>query len=131
MAEMTQFRQEMSASEKATTSYLEEISTALETTLAQEKEKTEQERNKLTSEIVALITTMLQGQESRWSSTFEKVREDLSASQNRVQGGYQMIAKGLDNWANRENAFSKKLLGSKDDVKKSIVEASKVWMVEM
>ena len=45
---------------------------------------------------------------------------------NRVQGGYQLVSKGLDTWADREGMFSKKLLGNKDEVKKSIVEASKV-----
>ena len=126
MAEMTQFRQEVTASEKANISALGDISMALETTLAQEREKAEQERTKLTAEIVSLINNMLEGQYERWSNTVDKTRQDLSASTSRVQGGYQFVSKGLDGWADREAGFSKKLLGNKDEVKKSIVEAAKV-----
>ena len=39
MAEMNQFRQEISASEKASVSDIGDISTALEAALAQEREK--------------------------------------------------------------------------------------------
>jgi hypothetical protein len=126
MVEMTQFRQEISASEKANISALGDISIALENALSQEREKAEQERTKLTTEIVSLITNMLEGQYGRWSSTVDKTRENLSASTSRVQGGYQFVSKGLDDWADRESKFSKKLLGNKDEVKKSIVEAAKV-----
>ena len=126
MAEMTQFRQEVSASEKANISALGDISIALEDALSQEREKAEQERTKLTTEIVSLITNMLESQYGRWSSTVDKTRQDLSASTSRVQGGYQFVSKGLDDWADREGKFSKKLLGNKDEVKKSIVEAAKV-----
>ena len=119
MAEMTQFRQEVTASEKANISALGDISMALETTLAQEREKAEQERTKLTTEIVSLINNMLEGQYERWSNTIDKTRQDLSASTSRVQGGYQFVSKGLDGWADREAGFSKKLLGNKDEVKKS------------
>lgn len=126
MAEMTQFRQELSASEKANITALGDISMALETALTQEREKAEQERMKLTTEIVSLINNMLEGQYGRWSNTVEKTRQDLSASTNRVQGGYQFVSNGLDSWADREGKFSKRLLGNKDEVKKSIVEAAKV-----
>ena len=126
MAEMTQFRQEISASEKANVSALGDLSTALEAALAQEREKAEQERNKLTAEVAALISAVLEGQHARWADTVGHARQELCASQNRVQGGYQLVSKGWDSWADREGTFSKKLLGSKDEVKKSIVEASKV-----
>jgi len=126
MAEMTQFRQEISANERANISSIGEISTVLENALLQEREKAEQERNKLANEIVSLVTTVLEGQHSRWSNTVEHARQDLSASQNRVQNGFQLVSKGLDGWSEREITFSKRLLGQKDEVKKSIVEASKV-----
>jgi kinesin family member 11 len=126
MAEMTQFRQEISASERANISSIGEISNALENALSQEREKAEQERNKLAAEVVSLISTVLEGQHMRWTNAVENARQDLSASQNRVQGGYRMFGKGLDGWADRESTFSKKLLGNKDEVKKSIVDASKV-----
>jgi hypothetical protein len=126
MAEMTQFRQEVSASEKANISAMGDISAALETTLAQEREKAEQERNKLTTELISLISAMVEAQQTRWSNAVENARQDLVASQGRVQGGYQIVSKGLDDWADREGAFSKKLLNNKEEVKKSIVEASKV-----
>jgi hypothetical protein len=126
MAEMTQFRQEISATERANVSTIGEISNALENALLQEREKAEQERNKLANEVVSLISAVLEGQHSRWSSAVEHARQDLSASQSRVQNGYQLVSKGLDGWADRESTFSKRLLGNKDEVKKSIVEASKV-----
>ena len=126
MAEMTQFRQEISATERANVSTIGEISNALENALLQEREKAEQERNKLANEVVSLISAVLEGQHSRWCNAVEHARQDLSASQNRVQSGYQLVSKGLDGWADRESTFSKKLLGNKDEVKKSIVEASKV-----
>jgi hypothetical protein len=100
---------------------------ALETALAQEREKAEQERAKLTGEIVSLISMMVEGQQARWSSTVDNARQDLAASQNRVQGGYQLVSKGLDSWAEREGSFSKKILVNKEEVKKSIVDAAKVY----
>jgi kinesin family member 11 len=127
MAEMTQFRQEVAASEKANVSALGDLSTALEAALVLEREKAEQERNKLTTEVVALISAVLEGQHARWSDTVDHARQELSASQNRVQSGYQMVSKGWDSWADREGIFSKKLLGNKEEVKKSIVEAAKVY----
>ena len=126
MAEMTQFRQEISASEKANLSAMGDISIALETALAHEREKAEQERNNLTSEIVSLINAVLDGQHARWSAAVENAKQDLSASQSHVHGGYQLVSKGLDSWADREGLFTKKLLNNKDEVKKSIIEASKV-----
>jgi kinesin family member 11 len=126
MAEMSQFRQEISASEKANLSALGDISGALELALAQEREKAEQERNKLTAEVVSLISAMVEAQQGRWSTAVDSARQDLAASQNRVQGGFQTVSKGLDSWAEREGIFSKKLLSNKDEVKKSIVEAAKV-----
>jgi kinesin family member 11 len=126
MAEMTQFRQEISASEKANVSAIGDISMALEAALAQEREKAEQERNKLTAEVVSLINVMVEAQHGRWSTAVGKAKQDLSASQSRVQGGFQFVSKGLDKWTEREGAFSKSLLGNKDEVKKSIQQASKV-----
>jgi hypothetical protein len=126
MAEMTQFRQEISASEKANVSALGDISGALELALAQEREKAEQERNKLANEVVSLITAMVEAQHGRWSTAVDSARQDLAASQGRVQGGFQTVSKGLDNWQEREGIFAKKLLSNKDEVKKSIVEAAKV-----
>jgi hypothetical protein len=126
MAEMSQFRQEISASEKANLSALGDISGALELALAQEREKAEQERNKLTTEVVSLISAMVEAQQGRWSTAVDSARQDLAASQGRVQGGFQTVSKGLDSWAEREGIFSKKLLSNKDEVKKSIVEAAKV-----
>ena len=126
---MTQFRQEISASEKANVSAIGEISTALELALSQEREKAEQERQKLTGAIASLITNMVEGQQARWSSTVDNARQDLAASQNRVQGGFQGVSKGLDSWADREGIFSKKMLANKDEVKKSIVDASKVYFI--
>jgi len=126
MAEMTQFRQEVAASEKTNVSALGDLSTALEAALAHEREKAEQERNKLTTEVVALINAVLEGQHVRWSDTVDHARQELSASQNRVQSGYQMVSKGWESWADREGVFSKKLLSNKEEVKKSIVEAAKV-----
>jgi hypothetical protein len=126
MAEMTQFRQEVSATEKANVTALGDLSTALEKALAQEREKAEFERNKLTTEVVALINAALDGQYTRWSDTIGHAKQELSASQNRVQGGYQLVSRGWDSWAEREGIFSKKLLGNKDEIKKSIVEAAKV-----
>jgi hypothetical protein len=126
MAEMTQFRQEIAASEKGNVAALGVISTALETALVLEREQAEEERMKLTDEIVSLVSTMIEGQQARWSSTVDHVRTDLASSQNRVQGGYQLVSKGLDTWAEREGVFSKTMLVNKDDVKKSIVEAAKV-----
>lgn len=126
MAEMTQFRQEISASEKANISAIGEISATLEATLALEHEKAEQERQKLTAEMERLVNAMVEVQQARWASAVENVRQGLSASQGRVQGGFQLVSKGLDTWAERETVFSKKLLSNKDEVKKSIVEASKV-----
>jgi hypothetical protein len=126
MAEMGQFRQEISASEKANLSALGDISGALELALAQEREKAEQERNKLTTEVVSLITAMVEAQQGRWSTAVDSARQDLAASKGRVQGGFQTVSKGLDSWAEREGIFSKKLLSNKDEVKKSIVEAAKV-----
>ena len=99
---------------------------ALEAALAQEREKAEQERNKLTAEVVSLINTMVDAQHGRWSMAVGNVKQDLSASRSRVQGGFQLVSKGLDNWAEREGGFSKTLLGNKDEVKKSIQLASKV-----
>lgn len=128
MAEMTQFRQDISASEKANLSVIGEVSGTLEMALAREREKAEQERNKLTSEVVSLISAVLEGQQLRWSNAIETAKQDLSASKNSIQGGYQMVSKGLDSWADREGVFSKKLLSSKDEVKKSIQVASKVCM---
>lgn len=127
MAEMTQFRQEVATSEKANVSALGDLSAALEAALAHEREKAEQERNKLTTEVVALISAVLEGQHARWADTVDHARQELSASQNCVQSGYQMVLKGWDSWADREGMFSKKLLGNKDEVKKSIVEAAKVY----
>jgi hypothetical protein len=126
MAEMTQFRQEISASEKANVSTIGDISQALAAALSLEREKVDQERAKLTTEVASLINAMVEGQQARWLSAVENVRQDLASSQSRVQGGYQLVSKGLDSWADREGAFSKKLLVNKEDVKKSIVEASKV-----
>jgi hypothetical protein len=128
MAEMTQFRQEISATERANVSTIGEISNALENALLQEREKAEQERNKLANEVVSLISAVLEGQHSRWCNAVEHARQDLTASQSRVQSGYQLVSKGLDGWADRESTFSRKLLGNKDEVKKSIVEASKVYI---
>lgn len=127
MAEMTQFRQEISASEKGNVAAIGEISTALEIALAQEREKAEQERVKLTDEIVSLITNMVEGQQARWSNTVDGARTDLAASQSRVQGGYKVVSKGLDSWAQREGIFSKTILSNKEEVKKSIVDAAKVF----
>jgi hypothetical protein len=127
MAEMTQFRQEIAASEKTNVAAIGEVSVALETALAQEREKAEQERAKLAGEIVSLISNMVEGQQARWSSTVDNARQDLAASQNRVQGGYQLVSKGLDSWAEREGTFSKKILVNKEEVKKSIVDAAKVY----
>jgi len=126
MTEMNCLRQEVSASEKATISGIGDISVELEMALARELEKAEQERNKLTAELVSLVNAMVEGQTARWSNAFDNARQNLAASQSRVQGGYQIVSKGLDSWADREGAFSKKLLSSKDEVKKSIVEAAKV-----
>ena len=126
MAEMTQFRQEISATEKANISTIEEISNALESALLREREKAEQERKKLANEVVSLISAVLESQHSRWSNAVEHARQDLTGSQSRVQDGYQLVSKGLDGWAEREITFSKKLSGNKDEVKKSIIEASKV-----
>lgn len=126
MAEMNQFRQDISASEKANVTAIGDISTALETALAQEREKAEQERNKLTAEVVSLINAMVDAQHGRWSTAVVNAKQDLSTSQSRVQGGFQLVSKGLDNWAEREGAFSKTLLTNKDEVKKSIQLASKV-----
>jgi kinesin family member 11 len=131
MAEMTQFRQEISASEKGNVAAIGEISTALEIALAQEREKAEQERAKLADEIVSLITNMVEGQQARWSSTVDGARTDLAASQSRVQGGYQVVSKGLDTWAEREGIFSKTMLSNKEEVKKSIVDAAKVCFWRM
>lgn len=127
IAEMTQFRQEISASEKTNLSALGEISTALETALSQEREKADQERKKLTTEIVSMINAVLDGQYGRWASAVDTAKNDLVTSQTQVQGGYRLVSKGLDGWADREGAFSKKLLGNKEEVKKSIVEAAKVF----
>lgn len=126
MAEMTQFRQEISASEKANFSAIGDISVALEVALAQEREKAEHERTKLTAEVVSLINAMVEAQHGRWSTAIGSAKKDLSASQNRVQGGFQLVTKGLDKWSEREGAFSKALLGNKDEVKRSIQHASKV-----
>jgi kinesin family member 11 len=126
MAEMNQFRQDISASEKANVTAIGDISTALEMALAQEREKAEQERNKLTAEVVSLINAMVDAQHGRWSTAVVNAKQDLSTSQSRVQGGFQLVSKSLDNWAEREGAFSKTLLSNKDEVKKSIQLASKV-----
>lgn len=130
MAEMNQFRQEISASEKASVSAIGDISTALEAALAQEREKAEQERNKLTAEVVSLINAMVEAQHGRWSTAVDNAKHDLSASQNRVQGGFQLVSSGLDKWTEREGAFSKTMLGSKDEVKRTIQHASKVQAYE-
>jgi len=126
MAEMTQFRQDLTLTEKANVSAIGDVSAALEMVLSQEREKAEQERNKVTAEVINLINTLVEGQHSRWSNAVDNARQDLSASQSRVQGGYQTVSKGLDGWAEREGVFAKKLRENKDEVKKSIVEASKV-----
>lgn len=126
MAEMTQFRQEVSEVETANVSAIGDISIALEAALTREREKAEQERNKLATEVVSLINTMLQGQHTRFSNAIDNVRQNLAASQTRIQDGYQIVSKGLDSWVERETVFSKKLLGNKDEVKKSIVDAAKV-----
>jgi len=128
MAEMTQFRQEISAAEKANVSAIGDISTALDLALAQEREKANQERAKVLDEVVSLITTMVEGQHARWSNTVESARHDLAASQNRVQNGFQTVSKGLDGWSEREGVFSKKMLSNKDEIKKSIVDAAKVCL---
>jgi kinesin family member 11 len=125
MAEMTQFRQDISASEKANISALGDISATLEAALAEEREKAEQERQKLIAEFQKMINAMVENQHSRFSTAVDSVRQGLSASQSRVEGGFQLVSKGLDGWQERETVFSKKLVNNKEEVKKSIVEASK------
>src|SRR5271170_6825741 len=71
MAEMNQFRQEISATERANVSTIGEISNALENALLQEREKAEQERNNLANEVVSLISAVLEGQNSRWCNAVE------------------------------------------------------------
>ena len=128
MAEMTQFRQEVSASERANISAIGEISAALEAALAEEREKSEQERQRVEAEIQKMIDTMVDNQQSRWISAVDNARQALFASQGRVQGFSQIVTKGLDNWQERESAFSKKLVSNKEEVKKSIVDASKALL---
>lgn len=126
MAEMTQFRNDVNVSEKVNLSAMADISGVLGAALNQERETAEQEKIKFTSEIVALINALVDGQQSRWSNAVEQTRKDLTTSQNKVQSGYQLVSKGLDQWADRETTFSKEILGNKEEVKKSIVDAAKV-----
>jgi len=128
LAEMNQFRQDVNACEDVNVSALGQISATLERALEQEREKAEEERNKLTTEVAALINAMIEGQHARWFTAVDEARNELAASQSRVQGGYQLVSKGLDSWADREGAFSKKLLGNKEEVKKTIVDAAKVYL---
>jgi len=130
MAEMTQFRQEVSVSERANVAGIAEISTALDAALSQERDKAEQERTKLADEVTSLIYAMVETQQSRWLSVVEHAKQDLASSQTRIQNNYSFVSKGLDGWAERESVFSKKLLGNKDEVKKSIVDAAKVWQAK-
>ena len=124
---MTQFRQEVSVSERANVSGIAEISNTLEAAMSQEREKAEQERTKLAEEVTSLIHAMVETQQSRWLNVVEHAKQDLTSSQTRIQNSYSLLSKGLDSWADREAIFSKKLLGNKDEVKKSIVDAAKVW----
>ena len=129
MAEMTQFRQDINVSERTNLSALDEVSVALDAALAQERERAEQEKAKFTTEIVALIDALVEGQQTRWSTAVHQTREGLAISQNNVQAGYRLVSRGLDTWAERETSFSKEILGNKDEVKKSIVDAAKVISV--
>jgi hypothetical protein len=126
MAEMTQFRSDVNASEKINLSAMADISGVLGAALNKERETAEQEKIKFTNEIVTLINALVDGQQGRWSNAVEQTQKDLSTSQNKVQSGYQLVSKGLDQWAERETTFSKEILGNKEEVKKSIVDAAKV-----
>jgi hypothetical protein len=126
MAEMTQFRNDVNVSEKSNLSAIADVTAVLETALNQERKKAEQEKVKFTTEIVALIEALVDGQQTRWSTAVEQTRKDLVTSQSKVQSGYQLVSKGLDQWAERETTFSKEILGNKEEVKKSIVDAAKV-----
>jgi hypothetical protein len=126
MAEMTQFRNDVNVSEKTNLSAIADVTAVLETALNQERKKAEQEKVKFTTEIVALIEALVDGQQTRWSTAVEQTRKDLVTSQSKVQSGYQLVSKGLDQWAERETTFSKEILGNKEEVKKSIVDAAKV-----
>lgn len=126
MAEMTQFRHDINVSERANLCAIDEISVALDAALAQERERAEQEKARFTTDMVALIDALIEGQQSRWSTAVEQTRQGLATSQNKVQAGYQLVSRGLDTWAERETSFSKEILGNKDEVKKSIVDAAKV-----
>jgi hypothetical protein len=126
MAEMTQFRSDVNASEKINLSAMSDISGVLGAALNRERETAEQEKIKFTNEIVTLINALVDGQQSRWSTAVEQTQKDLATSQNKVQSGYQLVSKGLDQWAERETTFSKEILGNKEEVKKSIVDAAKV-----
>jgi hypothetical protein len=123
---MAQFREEVSAASESSISAIGDISIALEAALALEREKAEQERDKFATEVVSLLNAMVEKQHARFFSTIDNAKQSLATSQNRVQDGYKIVSEGLGSWVERETVFSKKLLGNKDDVKKSIVDAAKV-----
>jgi hypothetical protein len=126
MAEMNQFRNDINVTEKTNLSAMADVSAILGAALNQERQTAEQEKLKFTSQIVALINALVDGQQNRWSNAVEQTQKGLITSQDKVQSGYQLVSKGLDQWAERETTFSKEILGNKEEVKKSIVDAAKV-----
>jgi kinesin family protein 11 len=93
------------------------ISTRMQEALEEERRVAAEERQKLLTQISALITTQAEAQESRFADRTLQVQKNMADYNTSLEGAISQYGQGMDSWDEKEGELLEEVKKSRDQLK--------------
>ncbi|PTB68212.1 kinesin-like protein [Trichoderma citrinoviride] len=93
------------------------ISTRMQEALEEERRQAAEERQKLLSQISALITSQAEAQESRFAERTSQIQKNMADYNASLEGAISQYGQGMDAWDGKEGELLEEVKKSRDQLK--------------
>ena len=94
-----------------------QISTRLETCLAEERKQADEERQKLLTQITSLVNVSGSVQNDRLSGKVNAIRNDMAAARSDFSTSTKVYGDSMDTWSKKESLLVEEIIKSRESLK--------------
>ncbi|TFB02334.1 Kinesin-like protein [Trichoderma ghanense] len=98
------------------------ISTRMQEALEEERRQAAEERQKLLTQISALITSQAEAQESRFAERTSQIQKNMADYNASLEGAISQYGQGMDAWDGKEGELLEEVKKSRDQIKTKLKE---------
>jgi kinesin family member 11 len=118
--EVNSLKEQLRAANEAAVLANHAASTRLEEILSEERQRASTDRQKLLAQITSLVMENGVDQDNRLCSKISDVRNDITASKQRLEAAQSAYTKNMDSWNDKESTLLEHLRTSQELMKRNL-----------